>query len=79
MGERGCIGVPLVRRCVLDKKLVASKLDLVVERLKNLQRPANEQALAASLQDGGKAVGLYARDFGLEAWDWPQGVGLYGL
>ena len=23
--------------------------------------------------------GLIARDFGIEEWDWPQGVGLYGL
>ena len=23
--------------------------------------------------------GLIARDFGIEEWDWPKGVGLYGL
>ena len=25
------------------------------------------------------ATGNVARDFGIEEWDWPQGVGLYGL
>ena len=25
------------------------------------------------------AKGNIARDFGIEEWDWPQGVGLYGL
>ena len=24
-------------------------------------------------------TGLFARDFGIEEWEWPQGVGLYGL
>lgn len=24
-------------------------------------------------------IGFFARDFGMKEWDWPQGVGLYGL
>jgi unsaturated rhamnogalacturonyl hydrolase len=64
---------------VIDQKTVAAKLALVVGRLKTLQRPADEERLAGSLPNGGRAIGLYPRDFGMEAWDWPQGVGLYGL
>lgn len=58
---------------------VQEKLYLVVERLKNLQRPENEDSIAQAMPDGGKSVGLYRRDFGMEPWDWPQGVGLYGM
>ncbi len=61
------------------KAELESKLTQVVERLKNLQRPANENAIAATMKDGGSSVGLFPRDFGMEPWDWPQGVGLYGM
>lgn len=63
----------------LSKSLLDSKLKLVVERLKNLQRPENEATISQTMKDGGKSVGLFPRDFGMEPWDWPQGVGLYGL
>jgi unsaturated rhamnogalacturonyl hydrolase len=61
-----------------ERDLVKEKTIAVVERLKNLQRPGNEAEIA-SARDGGKSVGLFPRDFGFDAWDWPQGVGLYGL
>jgi len=64
--------------CV-DRKSIAAKLDLTLTRLQNLQRPANEEEIAGSAPDGGKSVGLHRRDFGMENWDWPQGVGLYGM
>jgi unsaturated rhamnogalacturonyl hydrolase len=64
---------------MIDQRIVQEKLALVVERLKNLQRPSAENEIAASKPDGGKSVGLFPRDFGFQAWDWPQGVGLYGL
>jgi len=64
---------------MIDSGIVEAKLASVVERLKNLQRPAEEDSIAASRADGGRSVGLYRRDFGFQAWDWPQGVGLYGL
>lgn len=51
------------------------KLDLVIEKLLNLEGPDNEKELS----DGGEAIGFFKRDFGIREWDWPQGVGLYGL
>ncbi|OHE59511.1 MAG: glycosyl hydrolase family 88 [Treponema sp. GWA1_62_8] len=64
---------------MIEKKSIEVKLASVVGRLKNLQRPADENRIAADRPDGGKTVGLFPRDFGFQAWDWPQGVGLYGL
>ena len=52
------------------------KLDLVVDKLLNLGGPDNAKELEES---GGEAIGFFARDFGIREWDWPQGVGLYGL
>ena len=52
------------------------KLDLVVDKLLNLGGPDNAKELEES---GGEAIGFFARDFGIKEWDWPQGVGLYGL
>lgn len=58
-----------------DKKKVQEKLDLVIEKLMNLGGPENGEELA----EGGEAIGFFKRDFGIREWDWPQGVGLYGL
>lgn len=58
-----------------DKKRVQEKLDLVIEKLMNLGGPENGEELA----EGGEAIGFFKRDFGIREWDWPQGVGLYGL
>jgi len=63
----------------MDRTLLKDKALLVAGRLRNLQRPDNEEALAQTLPDGGRSVGVYSRDFGMEPWDWPQGVGLYGM
>ena len=52
------------------------KLELVIHKLLHLDGPGNEEELEAS---GGEAIGFFARDFGIREWDWPQGVGLYGL
>jgi unsaturated rhamnogalacturonyl hydrolase len=52
------------------------KLDLVIEKLLNLGGPENEKELE---ETGGEAIGFFKRDFGIREWDWPQGVGLYGL
>ena len=62
----------------ISRTIVESKLNMVVDKLKNLQRPENETTIS-KMEDGGKSVGLFPRDFGMEPWDWPQGVGLYGM
>lgn len=59
----------------VTKKDIRTKLDLVINKLMNLDGPANEDKLAES----GERIGFFRRDFGMKEWDWPQGVGLYGL
>ena len=59
----------------IDKKEVQEKLNLVIDKLKKLGEPENNDELAK----GGEAIGFFKRDFGIQEWDWPQGVGLYGL
>lgn len=59
----------------IKKEIIEQKLDLVTQKLMNLGGPENEEELKA----GGEAAGFFRRDFGIAEWDWPQGVGLYGL
>ena len=59
----------------IDKKEVQEKLNLVIDKLMKLGEPENNDELAK----GGEAIGFFKRDFGIQEWDWPQGVGLYGL
>ncbi|MBT2658584.1 glycoside hydrolase family 88 protein [Bacillus sp. ISL-18] len=49
----------------------------ITNQLLDLKRPSNED----SLKEVGDAekIGYFPRDFGMEEWDWPQGVGLLGL
>ncbi|WP_121610004.1 glycoside hydrolase family 88/105 protein [Mesobacillus foraminis] len=49
----------------------------VANQLLQLKRPSNEAELAAA--GNSACFGYFPRDFGMEEWDWPQGVGLYGL
>lgn len=60
----------------IDRKALVKKLDLVIDKLLCLDGPENEEDLA---ENGGEAIGYFKRDFGIKEWDWPQGVGLYGL
>lgn len=59
----------------INETELRAKLDLVIRKLMNLGAPENE----SDLQEGGEAIGFFKRDFGIREWDWPQGVGLYGL
>lgn len=60
----------------INEKELREKLDLVIDKLLNLGGPQNEKELE---ECGGEAIGFFKRDFGIREWDWPQGVGLYGL
>lgn len=60
----------------LREEQILSKIELVVEKLMNLEIPKTEGDLT---KEDGEAIGLFPRDFGIMEWDWPQGVGLYGL
>lgn len=59
----------------LDEKEIHDKLELVTNKLINLGGPENEEAL----EESGEKIGFFKRDFGIKEWDWPQGVGLFGL
>ena len=59
----------------IKKELIQKKLDLVIQKLMHLGAPENED----TLKEGGEAIGFFSRDFGIKEWDWPQGIGLYGL
>lgn len=49
----------------------------VMDKLMNLGGADYDSDKGTSLDQTN--TGLIARDFGIEEWDWPQGVGLYGL
>lgn len=59
----------------LNQEEILKKLELVIDKLMHLGGPENEE----DLKSGGEAIGFFRRDFGITEWDWPQGVGLYGL
>lgn len=59
----------------LKRDELQAKLNLVIDKLMHLGGPENEE----DLKNGGEAIGFFRRDFGITEWDWPQGVGLYGL
>ncbi|CAM4340987.1 glycoside hydrolase family 88/105 protein [Saccharibacillus endophyticus] len=63
---------------VEQRDRIVEALDKVTRRLMNLQRPDNEDELKALDGDAARR-GYFARDFGMDVWDWPQGIGLYGL
>lgn len=60
----------------LNQQLIEQKLESVIDKLLNLGGPDNSEELE---KNGGEAIGFFKRDFGIAEWDWPQGVGLYGL
>lgn len=60
---------------VEDQKM--KKISLVTNRLMNLGEGDYEKDKCASSQDLKK--GILQRDLGIGEWEWPQGVGLYGL
>lgn len=60
----------------INQEKITEKLNLVIDKLLNLDGPENEDELA---KNGGESIGYFKRDFGIQEWDWPQGVGLYGL
>ncbi len=61
----------------MTNELLLEKINLIVEKLMNLGG-ADYESDKSSTESAVKS-GLIARDFGIEEWDWPQGVGLYGL
>lgn len=65
----------------MNRVIIEEAVRRVSDRLKNLQRPDWEQAALGEVTgaEERRHLGLFPRDFGMEPWDWPQGVGLYGM
>ena len=61
----------------MERERLVEKAELVVNKLMNLGKADEEMDKKTSKESHKK--GLIARDFGIQEWDWPQGVGLYGL
>ncbi|NLM13358.1 MAG: glycoside hydrolase family 105 protein [Epulopiscium sp.] len=61
----------------VSNDVLLKKIDLVVNKLMNLGGADYDSDKNASADE--TKSGKIARDFGIEEWDWPQGVGLYGL
>ena len=62
----------------MDKNILEQKIELVVDKLLNLGGADYEQDKKMSVEEIIR-LGKCSRDYGIEEWDWPQGVGLYGL
>lgn len=58
----------------MNYSFVNEKLKLVTTKLMNLEAIKVDDITEAKLEKG-----YYPRDFGMGFWDWPQGVGMYGL
>ncbi len=55
---------------------IEKKIELVINRLMKLEELSSDDQ---NVSDDDLKIGLYPRDFGINIWDWPQGVGLYGF
>lgn len=60
----------------VTNEILLQKINLLVDKLMNLGAPDCETDIT---DKAGLSKGLIPRDFGIQEWDWPQGVGLYGL
>lgn len=63
----------------IDREKVKQALERVTYRLQHLNAPDKLEELRKSQEKNGQIIGAFPRDFGMTAWDWPQGVGLYGM
>lgn len=61
----------------MTNEILLQKIELVVDKLMNLGGSDYEKDKTVVQAD--TKLGIVQRDFGIEEWDWPQGVGLYGL
>lgn len=62
----------------MTKEYLINKINLVVDCLTKMGG-ANYDSDRLLTEEEAKKTGMVNRDFGIEEWDWPQGVGLYGL
>lgn len=61
----------------MTNKELLPEIYLVMDKLMNLGGGNYDNDRSVGKEEASR--GIIARDFGIEEWDWPQGVGLYGL
>ncbi len=61
----------------IDQVKLSEAMEAVVTKLMNLGEADNEAD--KNTDSDAHKKGIIARDFGIKEWDWPQGVGLYGM
>jgi len=61
------------------KALLLEKLEQVSSNLKNLEDVGERYHSPNKSTTELENIGVFKRDFGMKQWDWPQGVGLFGL
>lgn len=61
------------------KKILLEKMSKVYENLMHLEDVGKAYDGSGKTDDELEKIGVFKRDFGMEQWDWPQGVGLLGL
>ena len=61
----------------MTNELLLTNIHLVVDKLMNLGGADYDSDKTTGKEESKR--GIIARDFGIEEWDWPQGVGLYGM
>jgi len=54
-------------------------MEKVYLNLMNLENAGEDYQSSEKNEDELEKIGVFKRDFGMEQWDWPQGVGLFGL
>ena len=61
------------------KEKYTEKLQLLAVKLLSLDSDNQPQVPSHTDAANLEKIGFFPRDFGMGEWDWPQGVGLYGL
>lgn len=62
------------------RKEVEVKLELVKQCLIHFGKIAPKpEKIQYNSREEAEKKGFFVRDFGMEQWDWPQGIGIYGL
>ena len=62
----------------MTNEVLEQKIQLVMDKLIHLGGADYDSDKKISVEEA-TTTGNIARDFGIEEWDWPQGIGLYGL
>lgn len=62
----------------IHQDMIQENLDKVVNQLISLDQVDDSEFKDLTIEQQQK-IGFFSRDFGMKHWDWPQGIGLFGL